>query len=140
MAFRSEVFERVGLFDTSLGRTGEKLLGGEEKDIFGRIAASYGEGVIWWVPGATIDHFIPAARVTDEHFRRLSRMVGVTARVMASGGGETNGAGLGRALLAEAAKWVATLILAAWFAATLRPSKARYLLIMRSEITKGLLS
>lgn len=131
MAFRREVFERTGTFDTALGRKGQKLLGGEEKEFFGRVAAYGGE--IWWVPGAVIDHLIPPARVTDAHFRGLSRMVGVTARMLSKGSGTYM-----RALLSEAIKWCVTLLLAAWFAATLRPSKARYLIVMRREITAGL--
>jgi glycosyltransferase involved in cell wall biosynthesis len=136
MAFRSEVFERVGLFDTALGRTGGALLGGEEKDLFDRIGRLDGfGGEIWWVPGATVDHLIPPSRLTDKHFRRLSRMVGATARILSKSRGAYP-----RALLAEALKWCATLLLAAWFTLTLRPSKARYLIIMRREITAGLLS
>jgi hypothetical protein len=138
MAFRREVFDRVGMFDAALGRTGQALLGGEEKDIFGRIAACGGSGrggEIWWVPGAVVDHLIPASRVTDAHFRRLSRMVGVTARLLARGR-----AGMVRAFVAEAVKWGATMVLAVWFVATLRAAKARYLVIMRAGITSGLLN
>jgi glycosyltransferase involved in cell wall biosynthesis len=133
MAFRREVFERIGTFDTSLGRTGAALLGGEEKELFGRLTASGGE--IWWVPTAIVHHLIPPARLTDAHFRKLSRMVGVTARTLARG----RGAYL-CAIAGEALKWCATLVLAGWFTLALRPSKARYLLIMRSGITRGLLS
>jgi hypothetical protein len=106
-----------------------------------------------------VDHLIPAARVTEEHFRRLSRMVGVTARTLArrpgnhghldhpgdpaspgSAAGTRGGAGYFRALVAEGFKWVATMVLALWFVITFRPAKARYLVIMRCEITSGLLS
>jgi hypothetical protein len=157
MAFRREVFDRVGGFDTSLGRTGGALIGGEEKELFFRIAAD-GSGIgsglgsgasgtpdtpdttissgtpgeIWWVPTARIDHLIPPSRLTEAHFRKLSRAVGVTARALARS--------QSRALTAEAIKWAATLVLAAWFTISLRPAKARWLLIMRREITRGLLS
>jgi glycosyltransferase involved in cell wall biosynthesis len=133
MAFRREVFDRVGMFDTSLGRAGAALLGGEEKELFGRVAAAGGE--IWWVPGAAVDHLIPPSRLTGDHFRKLSRMVGRTARLLAP-----VPALYARALVAEAFKWAATLVLAAWFTLTLRPAKARYLIIMRREITRGLIS
>ncbi len=148
MAFRREVFDRVGGFDTTLGRTGAALLGGEEKELFGRIAAAggycgnggvggsgNGSGGIWWVPDAAVDHLIPPSRLTADHFRRLSRMVGRTARLLAP-----TPASYARALAAEALKWAATLTLAAWFTLTLRPAKARYLIIMRREITRGLMS
>lgn len=136
MAFRREVFERVGTFDTSLGRTGKALLGGEEKELFGRIAATVEDGgnEIWWVPGAVVDHLIPPSRVTDEHFRKQSRMVGVTARIISREKGRR-----GRALAGEVVKWGATLVLAAWFVVTMRPAKARYLVAMRFGISRGLL-
>jgi glycosyltransferase involved in cell wall biosynthesis len=129
MAFRREVFEIHGSFDTTLGRTGGSLIGGEEKDMFSRIA-----GEIWWVPGAVVNHLIPPARLTDPHFKKLSRSVGVTARKLAESRGSYP-----RALVSEAVKWCATLVLAAWFTLTLRPAKARYLIIMRRGITRGLL-
>ncbi len=139
MAFRRVVFEIYGAFSTSLGRTGPALLGGEEKDLFARIAAGgsyrHPSNGIWWVPGATVDHIIPPSRLTDAHFRKLSRMVGHTARLLAL----SRGAYV-RALAAEALKWCATLVLATWFVLTLRPSKGRYLIIMRREITRGLCS
>ena len=39
MMFRKEVFEQAGNFNTDLGRTGKKMLGGEEKDLFFRMKA-----------------------------------------------------------------------------------------------------
>jgi len=139
MAFRREVFEVYGTFNTSLGRTGSALLGGEEKDLFARISAGgshrYPNNEIWWIPGAVIDHIIPPSRLTDAHFRHLSRMVGITAHIISK-----KRWGYARALVAESVKWGVTLVLAAWFALTLRPSKARYLIIMRREISRGLLS
>lgn len=132
MAFRREVFERCGLFNTDLGRTGTLLLGGEEKELFGRVAHVGGE--IWWVPGASVDHLIPPSRTTDAHFKRQSRMVGATARIIAREKGV-----FGRAIVAETLKWGATLALAAWFALTLRPSKGLYLTRMRLGISRGLL-
>ena len=45
-----------------------------------------------------------------------------------------------RTRAAECGKWVATAAIAAWFFVTLRWSKARYLVLMRSGITRGLWS
>ena len=37
MAFRKQVFEKIGFFDTNLGRKGDQLESGEEKDLFKRL-------------------------------------------------------------------------------------------------------
>jgi glycosyltransferase involved in cell wall biosynthesis len=68
MAFRREVFERVGLFDTSLGRKGAVLVGGEEWDLFGRVLKSGGSVV--YLPQARVRHKVEAFRVTKGYFRR----------------------------------------------------------------------
>lgn len=131
MAFRREVFDRFGAFDPALGRTGTVLLGGEESDLFERLGRA---GVrFWYVPGATIRHVIPPEKLTRDYFRRLCYNVGVSQRRRA----ERHGRSL-RLIGAEVAKWVATLGIAAAYLATLRCAKARYLLLMRWQITKGL--
>jgi hypothetical protein len=63
-------------------------------------------------------------------------MVGVSGRIIA----RSTPRGFSKAFIREAAKWVATLAFALWFVVTFRPSKALYLLLMRRNITKGLLS
>lgn len=55
-AVRRSCFERVGTFDTSLGRRGDKLLGGEEVELFGRIAR--GGWRIRYTPSAVVYHKI----------------------------------------------------------------------------------
>lgn len=131
MAFRREVFDRFGAFDPALGRTGTVLLGGEESDLFERLGRA---GVrFWYVPGATIRHIIPPEKLTRDYFRRLCYNVGVSQRRRA----ERHGRRL-RLFAVEAAKWIATLGIAVAYLFTLRPCKARYLLLMRWQITKGL--
>lgn len=135
MAFRREVFDAYGLFDTELGRTGDLLIGGEEKDIFGRIAA--GGGGIYYVPGAVVDHIIPPSRLTPAHFKKMARMCGVSERIRTRS--VSTGAYL-KALAAETFKWGATLGIALWFLLCQQPLKAHYLIMMRQNITKGLLA
>lgn len=134
MAFRRTAFESYGAFDPDLGRTGKKLLGGEEKDLFQRLKAG-GES-IWYTPAPQILHIIPESRFTREHVRRLSRMIGVSERIRTKR--ISTGAYLKR-LVSEGIKWGATLVLAAWYTVSLRPSKGQYLCIMRSNVTLGLL-
>ncbi len=135
MAVRRMAFERYGVYDTSLGRTGNALTGGEEKELFYRITS---DGTpAWWVPGAVIHHIIPPAKLTLEYFRRLSRGVGASERLRTRA---LSRAAYIVAIIKEICKWGATLALAVWFLITCHPSKARYLLIMRYNISKGLLS
>lgn len=60
MAFRREVFDRIGGFDPRLGRIGDSLLSGEETDVFRR---AHRAGLrTRYVPGAVLRHRIPASR------------------------------------------------------------------------------
>src|SRR5699024_12687557 len=104
-----------------------RLIGGEESDLFARLAR--GGETCWYVPGAVMWHIIPPEKLTAEYFSRLCYNIGVSQRLRA-----VRDRRYGRALLAEGAKWGATLLLAL----TLRPCRSRRLLRMRTEITKGL--
>lgn len=127
MAIRREVLDRVGLFDTSLGRTGRRLIGGEESDLFERMA-SVGI-VLYYVPRAVMYHIIPEAKLTKEYFTRLSFNTGVSQRRRAELRGRLVGLYVG-----EVVKWCATLVLCLVH----RPEQSRYLLLMRREISRGI--
>ncbi len=64
MAFRREVFEKIGFFDPSLGRIGKKLLSNEEKDYFHRLARASLK--VWYDPDALLFHRIPTSRTQQE--------------------------------------------------------------------------
>ena len=127
MAFRRATALRYG-FATELGRVGGRPLGGEENDFFARLRAD-GE-TLWYVPQAVMWHIIPPEKLTDERFERLAYHIGLSQRLRA----ELRG-GVTAALVREAAKWVATLLLTC----TLRPLQSRYLWRMRRQIARGLL-
>jgi len=127
MAFRREALERVGIFDTSLGRTGKSLIGGEESDLFERMAAV---GIRpYYVPRAVMYHIIPEAKLTKEYFARLCYNNGVSQRRRA----ELHDR-VGRLYLGEAMKWCATLLLCLVH----RPAQSRYMLVMRRETSRGI--
>lgn len=128
MAFRRGTAESVGGFDPALGRVGRVLIGGEENDLFERLMRS-GQ-TIWYVPSAVMWHIIPPEKLTESYFRRLCYNVGVSQHVRAVIHGRYP-----KAVLLEAMKWVATLLLAL----TMAPRKSRWLLRMRREISRGLL-
>lgn len=134
MGFRRSNFERYGNFNVELGRTGTKLLGGEEKDLINRFMAA-GEKV-YFLPSAVILHSIPASRLTDDYFNRVTRMIGVSERMRTRA---ISKAAYLKRLFAECVKWGAAMILFVGYLVKLQPSKGWYLLKMRWNITGGLL-
>jgi len=68
MAFRRCVFERIGVFDSNLGRKGSFLASGEEIDLFKRLIASGGN--VMYHPQARVHHHIEAFRMKKKYFRR----------------------------------------------------------------------
>lgn len=127
MAMRRELFKRVGVFNTSLGRTGKRLIGGEESELFERIRR---EGMAcYYVPRAVMYHIIPDEKLTPDYFDRLAYNVGVSQRRRA----ELHGSLFGL-YVREAAKWLATLVLCLVH----RPEQSRYLLRLRRGITRGI--
>jgi len=133
--FRRSLFDRFGNFDTALGRSGTNPMGGEEKAFAARLRAG---GIrYYYIPDAEIYHITPAYKLSETYFERLSRMIGVSERVRTRNEGVVS---YGKRLFAEAVKWGGTLVLAAGHALRLHPLKALYLIRMRWNITRGLLT
>lgn len=128
MAMRREVFSTIGLFDTTLGRTGKRLIGGEESELFERI---YSLGMkCYYAPRAVMYHIIPAEKLTTEYFERLCYNTGVSQLTRAKIHNRIT-----RLYIGEAMKWCATLLLCLLH----RPAQSRHLIKMRREITRGIL-
>ena len=133
MALRRESVRRYGVFDTSLGYVGESLVGGEESDLFERLRIA--DAKYYYVPGAVMYHIIPKEKLTKEYLSRLSYNVGVSQLRRARYYHRK-----GRVRVVELFKWVVTIILAAWYFITLQWGKAKYLFVMRKQITRGIWS
>lgn len=129
MAMRRDIFNNIGLFDTSLGRTGKKLIGGEESDLFERMAKA--NMACYYVPRAVMYHIIPAEKLCDDYFDRLSYNIGISQYTRATIHNRTTALYLG-----EVVKWCATLLLCLFH----RPIQSRYLIKMRRNITRGIFS
>ena len=127
MAMRRRVFDSIGMFNTSLGRTGKRLLGGEESDLFERIVKH--EYRVYYAPRAVMYHIIPKEKLSRDYFVRLATNTGISQRTRA----ELNHTML-KLYVAEVAKWVATLLLCLIH----RPAQSRYLILMRKHISKGI--
>lgn len=65
---RRSVFELVGVFDVTLGRTDKGLLSSEDDDFYGRLMAAGLSGL--FLPRLAIYHDIPAGRLTKDYHRR----------------------------------------------------------------------
>lgn len=74
-ALRASAVSKVGAFDPALGRKGNKLLGGEEVDLFNRIRAA--GGVVWYTPAALVFHKI-ANKLRKEYIVNYAYWLGVS--------------------------------------------------------------
>lgn len=68
MAFRRQVFEQVGLFDTNRGRKGKVLASGEDGEMFERILAAGQKAV--FLGQSRVHHKVEAFRTTKTYLRR----------------------------------------------------------------------
>ena len=68
MAFRREVFEELGFFDTSRGRKGNSLASGEDGEFFQRILSAGLTTV--FIGKSRVHHKIEKFRLTKKYFRR----------------------------------------------------------------------
>lgn len=131
MGFRRMMYEACGEFDTTLGRSGKNLIGGEEKDYFNRIKAR--QGKIYYLPEIAVRHCIPPSRTTSEYIARLGDGVGMSEKM------RTKERGIyGKRLVQEGIKWGATLVLWAGYACCGRVACGQSLVLFRFHVTKGL--
>ena len=131
MAFNRELFNLYGAFDTTLGRKGDELFGGEENDMFKRIR-DLGERV-FYTPHAVAYHHIADRKLTPEYFDRLSYGVGVSKRLRAEKLGTEE-----ELFSDERKKRFFTKILAIFYGLTFQFQKAKWLVRMRNGISKGI--
>lgn len=134
MAFRKSVFEKVGMFDPDLGRKGDNLEGGEEKDLFKRIRKLNGE--VLYCPTVSVEHFIPQFRVRTDYIKRMGIGIGRHERKRIVKAGFYAVAGK---VVVELIKWCATIALSIGYLLRLKPSKAIMLLRFRWWVLLGLL-
>jgi GT2 family glycosyltransferase len=81
MAFRRETILRVGGFTDGIGRVGRTPLGCEETELSIRATGATG-GRIMQVPGATVDHLVPADRVKLSYFVQRCWAEGISKAIV----------------------------------------------------------
>ena len=134
-AYRASVFEKVGLYNVQLGRNGDSLTGGEEKDIFDKMKRE-GKHRNVYLPNAILYHSIPGYKLEADYFNRLTTGIGQSERARTL----RIGKGLYRKrLLSELKKWCATIVLWCFYLVTFRPQRGNMLIKFRRNVTKALL-
>lgn len=133
-AYRAEVFEKVGLFNTALGRKGNSLMGAEEKDIFDKMKA---QGMrFMYLPKMILHHIIPQKKLERDYFDRLTLQIGQSERQRTLAISKSKYL---KRLLSEGIKWGGTLVLLCAYTISFHPAKGWKLVLFRRNVTKGLL-
>ena len=133
-AYRAEVFEKVGLFNTELGRKGNSLMGAEEKDIFDKMQAQ--KMRFMYLPQMVLHHIIPQKKLERDYFDRLTCQIGISERrrTLTIGTGKYI-----KRLFSEGVKWGGTIVLLCLYTISFHPMKGWKLIQFRANVTKGLL-
>lgn len=133
-AYRKSVFDKVGLYNTALGRKGGNLMGSEEKDIFDKMHA-LGLQVLY-LPTPVLHHIIPQTKLEPDYFNRLTTQIGISERqrTLAIGKGKYY-----KRLFSECIKWCGTIVLLCLYTISFHPMKGWKLVLFRQNVTCGLL-
>jgi glycosyltransferase involved in cell wall biosynthesis len=83
MSFRREALDRVGGFTHGIGRIGKLPLGCEETELAIRVRRETG-GVVVFLPGARVEHFVPSTRTTWRYFAARCWSEGVSKAYVAA--------------------------------------------------------
>ncbi len=75
MAVRRTLFDRIGQFDTNLGRIRDSLRGQAQAEFFCRSRRAGARGL--YVPTMVVDHHVPVSRLTRRYFHRWWFMKGM---------------------------------------------------------------
>lgn len=133
-AYRASVFEKVGLYNVELGRNGDSLGGGEEKDIFDKMKREDMQFV--YLPNAILYHSIPGYKLEADYFNRLTTGIGQSERARTLKIGKCL---YRKRLLSELKKWCGTIVLWCFYLITFRPQRGNMLIKFRRNVTKALL-
>lgn len=132
MIFKKDVFDKIGLFNTNLGRKGKNMLGGEEKDIFNRINKI--EGEVWYSPKPWIYHYVPDNRLTKDFIKKQALGIGFSEKVRAKDIGAKE---LIISGIKELIKWGATILLFFFYGLKFQPVKGVMIIRFRYWVSSG---
>lgn len=135
LAYRRQIFEKVGNFNTQLGRKGTDLNGGEEKELFQRISEHNDN--IFYVYNAFLWHRVGAKRLTLNYVQGQAEGVGKSIAVMLHNKSMTK---LINKLASEILKFFAGILIFLGFLITGNPRKGITVLKFRFWVWKGYLN
>ena len=133
-AYRKEVFQKIGKFNTDLGRKGTLLIGAEEKDIFDKMRTQNMR--VFYLPNMILHHIIPPSKLTKEYFNNLTFSIGKSERIRTLTISKSK---FYKRIFSELVKWAASIFLFFLFLIKFQPQKGTKLLLFRWNVTKGLL-
>lgn len=132
-AFRAKVFERIGLFNTNLGRKGNGLMGSEEKDIFDKMQTHNMQ--VLYLPKMILHHIIPQSKLEADYFNRLTFQIGISERQRTLAISKSKYL---QRLFMELIKWAGTLVLLCVYTISFHPAKGWKLVQFRANVSRGL--
>ena len=82
MAFRKEIFSKVGFFKEGIGRVGKKLLGSEETELSIRVYNTLPDAKIVYASNAVVHHKVAKKRATIEYLLNRTYYEGVSKAIL----------------------------------------------------------
>ncbi|HYW34287.1 MAG TPA: glycosyltransferase [Balneolaceae bacterium] len=131
MAFRREIFEKYGTFNTQLGRIGSGKMASEEKEFYRRLSDNEG---IYYVPNAFIHHRVNKQRLTKTFIKKQALGLGKSIALQMQ---QASAMEKGRQISSEIIKIFATFFLSMGYAIGLQFPKAVMLFKFRGWIWQG---
>lgn len=131
---KRNLYQKVGYYNTELGRSGTSLLGAEDKDMFYRLIQNDIE--CYYFPSIPIYHHIPAYKLTDTFFDKLTYAIGKSEYIRTL---SVSKKAYKKRLFDELIKWAASCLLCTIYMARFTPQKGYKLLQFRWNVSKGLL-
>lgn len=131
MAFRKEIFEQYGNFNTRLGRKGKQLMASEEKEFYRRLRDNE---EIYYVPKAFLYHRVNRKRLTKDYIKKQALGLGKSIAMQLQDASRSEKM---FQLGSEFFKSIATVILCIGYSLVLQFSKASMLIKFRRWIWKG---
>ena len=134
MSFRKELFNIVEPFNTKLGRIGNELGGGEEKDLFKRI---YNKKLkVLYVPDAIVYHTVPIERTKTRFIKKQAIGTGKSEYIRVMDKGVMK---ITQKILDELLKWFISFLLFFWYSTTFRIQKGLMIIRFRFWVSLGML-